>query len=304
MLFYFLGLTTVFTQPKAIEIEYKRNDDNSVDFTYIKHKPGSFQVVMTFSQLSNCRQGKYSAIIKAKTGRLLRLKPIDPEQPINFAYSTRTGRGTPNPKIDPELKYLLPFATGKTVSVDESTQLRAQYFKAKANASWKAFHFNLPEAETVYAIRKGIVVEIKDGQKHEVSNNISYTSKLNEVLIEHKDGTYGRYSGFARGSITVKLGQMVYPRTQLGKLTQFNERDYRLYLMVYYLTQNIEDYKKQSLQSEDTHGYVDPWFVTEKGVVKLQDDHQYTVQLNEEVILQEFSRREKKRYKKDPVSFQ
>jgi len=86
----------------------------------------------------------------------------------------------------------------------------------EAEKTWKAYVVNLQTPDTVYCMRKGIVVDIKRGENSDTSMEKAYTSKTNQILVEHNDGTYSKYIGFDNDKIFVKLGQTVYPQSQLG----------------------------------------------------------------------------------------
>lgn len=45
--------------------------------------------------------------------------------------------------------------------------------------------------------------------------------------MEHEDGTIAIYNGFKKNLIFVKLGQTVYPQTELGVIEEFNPGVYR-----------------------------------------------------------------------------
>lgn len=93
-------------------------------------------------------------------------------------------------------------------------------------------------ADTIYNMRKGIVIDVINEFKTDSLDAYKYTSKMNKIFIEHDDGTIARYVGFNSKSIFIKPGQTVYPQTKLGVLDIFNNSVYRLYFDIYYLKKN------------------------------------------------------------------
>lgn len=288
-------------QKRVLDISYERNKDNSVAINYTKNAPGSYYVQVRFPILENCIQGEFSTVVKDLGGTLLTLLPMNQNQPIRFSTSTSYSRGEPNPKVDKDFVYMLPYKKGKTVKIIEATSLNEKYFGKKKIDSWKSFIVDTKSKDSIFAMRKGIVIEIVN--KHEAisTNNARYTSSLNYIIIEHQDGTTSTFKGLNKDSFFVKEGQTVYPQSKLGVLNIFDESKYRLYFHVSYLVDN----KNTNNSKEKMHReFVDPIFLTKKGETKLNHGNEFTVGFSEALLKEEFSRREKKKFKKNPQLFQ
>ena len=54
----------------------------------------------------------------------------------------------------------------------------------------KEFQFKTEQSEDVLAARKGLVVEVTDEFTGDSSLNHTFIRSVNEVLIEHRDGTF------------------------------------------------------------------------------------------------------------------
>jgi hypothetical protein len=113
------------------------------------------------------------------------------------------------------------------------------------------------------------------------------------------------YNGFKKNLIFVKLGQTVYPQTELGVIDEFNSNVYRADISIAFLSdKSFNSITMQSLQNyKSKYEFVTPYFVTEKGVEKLVSNTEYTSVCNEIVFSEELSRSEKKKYLKDPALF-
>jgi len=58
-------ISQLYSQRDIIEIEYKANQDNSVNFNYKKKSPGNYFVMLKFSNLSNTRARYFNKVIKS-----------------------------------------------------------------------------------------------------------------------------------------------------------------------------------------------------------------------------------------------
>ena len=121
---------------------------------------------------------------------------------------------------------------------------------------------------------------------------------MNEITVEHPDGTLARYRGFKKG-VFVKLGQTVYPATPLGINTRFNasNANYNVSLYVFYLkSDDIESQRQATLKtSRSFYGFVTPhFFVDGQPSIVLQDKTEYIAANTEEIMRLELSKKELK----------
>lgn len=279
-----------------IELSYERKSDNTVDFNYSKKVFGTYYLLVEFNDLSNAIQSSYGKHVSGNIGHFYTLKPSDPNQGIGFSYSYRFQRGKFKPRIKDDLIYLLPFRKGVKSKMYDLSYLGSKLGKVKSS-TWKAFQFLTDKEEVVVAVRKGLVVEVTDEFSNDTTKNYSYKRSVNEVLIEHKDGTLANYTGFKAGSIKVKEGQYVNPHDELGLSGRYNSRkQHQLRLMIYYL--NTRDISGIDTDEERANqfAYLNPIFYYKGGNSILLQGNEYVAECNDEIIKQEFSRREKKKY--------
>ena len=221
------SLFKVHAQESQIKVSQRINDDRSVNFSYDKSDPGSFTIVIKFTELTNSSGPmECEFTLKGTSGSFMNLRPENKMLNIGFNYSSYYIRGKLNPKFDADFVYLLPYKTGTKVRAAESSYVMTQYFGKTAPQDWKAYRFYTKDEDTVTAVRKGVVVELKDGFDPEKPDEVKFTTKVNEITIEHTDGTIARYTGFKKGSFAVKLGQTVFPGTALGLNSRANGNDY------------------------------------------------------------------------------
>ena len=296
----------IHSQKKKIEVKYEIKSDRSIDFYYEKNMPGSYYLTLKFDNLENCSNNKiYKKVIKNDSGSLLILEPQNKDKGISFSYKTKYIIGNPDPKINENIVYSLPFKVGKSIKIVEASNVGEKYFGSEKPIDWKSFIVYSNEPDTIYSMRKGIVVKIIDEYQNDDKINKAFTTKRNLILIEHKDGTYATYKGFNKNEIFVKLGQKVYPHTILGKLEKFNKTSYRLDFNSFHYLNNLLDDTENTLKNRNHKiKYLNPIFLSDNLNTKIKSKEIYKVSFNEELKLKEFSKREKKKYKKNPNNFQ
>lgn len=200
---------------------------------------------------------------------------------------------------------MLPFKAGKSIEIIEASNVGGKYFGSEKPIDWKSFIVYSNESDTIFSMRKGIVIKIIDEYENDDKVNKTYTSDKNRILIEHEDGSYAAYKGFDKNKIFVKLGKEVYPHTTLGQLEKFNITNYRLDFNVFYYLENLLDDTKSTLKNRNYKAkYLNPIFFTDNQNTKIKSGENYKVSYNQEIKLQEFSKIEKKKYKKNSNGYQ
>lgn len=304
LLFFTIGLTGS-AQNHSIEITSEMKEDRSVDFIFEKKDVGSFYLNLTFDRLENASPTSYKGTVNSSQGKLLSIKPLNADRSVGYSYKYTYIRGQLNPKIDTSFVYLLPVSKGKTVKALNHFNINAMYFGSVQPKNWKSFQFNVESGDTVFAARKGLVVEVKDGIDPNPSANVSYSSNSNSILIEHEDGTLGNYYVLKKGSLMVKPGQVVYPHTPLALAGTYDlESNSQIRFCVYYLAEdNLEKSDQTTLATKKNfYAFVNPLFFTSEGGVYLKAQQNYTVDFKEEHIMKELNKREKKKLETQKLS--
>lgn len=294
----------ILSQEKNISIIVKRNNDKSVDISYTKKVPGSYYLKLELINLTNSYSNGYNGVINSYRGNLLHLKPINNKSSINFSYTFSYTMGNNKAKIDSLFTYTLPIKKGMNVKIYEASFLGERYFGSEKPLNWKSYAIRSKEPDTIFAMRKGIVVKIVDDFEGNSSPEIAYTSKRNYIVVEHEDGSYASYKGLNKNTLYVKLGQTVYPHSKIGILENFGGDYYKLDFSIYQLHFTDINRKNQTLKSQNSGlKYITPYFLTNKGVVILENNNEYISELNETILFEEFSKREIKKYLKNPNDF-
>lgn len=288
--FILLCNTCTICAQNVLTVDSKRNDDKSVDFFYNKTKPGTYTVVVTFRSLENAYYTPEKYLVTNFDGPLFTLKPTDPNKGISYSYSYRYIQGTFKPKgVDTSFVYLLPFEKEKIIQAAEHSNLGEVYLKQARPKGWKAYQFRGEALDSVYAARKGIVINVRD--EFEQDTTAIFTSKTNQVVVEHPDGSVAVYKGFKKKGIVVKEGENIFPHTFLGVLgNELVTHKKYLSFMVYYLSDlGFEENKRP----ETT--FITPRFLTASGSIILTNRQKYTAAVSDEIITKEMTRREGKK---------
>lgn len=284
----------ITAQERVLELNPVRNPDNSIDFFYVKNKPGSYTVKIKFKNVINCNAVDYEDVVQDSSGKLLTIDPIDKKKPINYSSTLSYSFGNNKPKVDSLFQYILPFRKGKNKTFFESQNSEEKYLGKEKPEDWKSYFTGSNKPDTIYAMRKGIVVKIMD----EFANDtlVKSTTKKNSVTIEHADGTIAYYKGFKLHQIAVKLGETVYPATQLGILEMNKGASYFLNFGIYYFADDVLDKDPNATlkTAKSSHVYLTPYFYTKEGLTKIIPKNKYTADYDDLILTKEFTKKELK----------
>jgi len=295
ILLYLLIYEVNYAQIKTLEITTERNKDKGYVFKYTKSVCGTYCITVKLKNANNVLNDTYKQTVNSYSGVLFTVEPADRYNPVNFSsYSYSFTRGIPNPKIDTSFVYAMPFPPGKEFAFNYLSNIKQVYFKNENAPDFKAFNFSSPSNDTACSVRKGIVIQTLDKYEMDTTLEKSYTSNHNFVLIEQPDGTLASYSGFKKGAIFVKEGQTVYPYTPLGLLAHYDSRKmYDLRLMIYFNKDvGPDEEKTTNRNSKSPWGYINPEFLTPKGVTRLSKRETYKSVFNEYVFDREMTKGE------------
>jgi hypothetical protein len=293
-LLFWISFTVAQTQERPITVNAVKNQNNSVDISYEKSKPGTYTVQLKFKNLDNTSINDFVKIIKDKSGILCTLRPKDPNQGIGYTYSVTYAPGNFKAKVDSTYRYLLPFKNGKNYLVYESKNVNEVYFNKKREIVFKSYAIRAKNQDSIYAMRKGIVIEVANKQSNKIQEeDLVFTTQRNCIRVEHEDGTYATYNGFKSGSISVKEGDTVYPSSFLGVIDEFKKENFLFNFDVYYPVKEINNNDFKSMLS---HNYLTPYFHTTAGDVQLVDGKEYTAVVKDEFISTEMSKKEIKAF--------
>lgn len=284
LLIFLCANSFIFSQKSdGIEVKHTFNPDKTSDLSYKKNYPGSIYLKVKFKK-TNTFASDFEKLITNDYGNLIHFGPSNPNKDINIKFKFSYTKGNPNPKIDSLFHYVLPFKKGKNVQT-ESILYTYVPLKDRFDLILPIYFVRTEVADTICAMRRGIVVEITNECVEDPKEIDVFYSKKNEVIIEHSDGTCALYSGFKKNEIFVKLGQIINTNDELGILEKLNNNFYYLFFKIFYLKKETDINYKADFDSR-IHFTLTPYFYTSNGLSKLKDNNYYTVDFTSEIISQ------------------
>jgi len=294
--FLLFSAEKIYSQNQKVFVTRVKNLDNSVVFNYSKEEVGSYFVEIELEKIQNVADSttlkkKYAFNMNEKSGTLFKLFPSDKNKEIFCSYTFSFTKGTIKPKVDYSINYLLPFEKNKNVVILESKR-----FNVKPEI-WKNYLVYSKTKDTIFAMRKGIVVDIR---KFAITNiadadGQSSTNYRTEVIVEHADGTNASYSGLDEKSLFVSLNQTIYPHSRIGVIDDIKSNgNYSFRFNIYYFgSEDSDDIKNSSKIIERS---VVPFFLTQGGIHKLKNESNYIATYNDSILTQEMTGEEKDKY--------
>ncbi|NVJ45592.1 MAG: hypothetical protein HWE07_00650 [Cytophagia bacterium] len=288
-------VSSSIAQENAIRVNHEYDQQNE-EFVISADNFSStyYTVVIKFNKLyslSSTTKLPAIKIVPPGTHRLFKLEKSGTGQP-DFSYVYAYWKGVANPKIE-EVAYTLPFSASLKARVKEIGSL-SEFLNQDTDDDYYSIGFSLVDGDTILASRKGVIEAIED-QKQTENLGYTFTRDRNYIRIRHDDGTIANYWNFKNSSSLVDVGTEVLPGTPLAIAAQTGETgDALLMLSFFYLVvepSDFTDYKEW-----DSYKYFQPKFAQEGGADILKDGSTYSGFINDELVTQEMSRRQKKKY--------
>ena len=283
-------------QEYPFELSSRYDDQRNAIIEVVRHDGGAYSVVLELSDLSNFTTQKFHRRRVVSVGNLLTLKPEEADKESLFGYKYSYIPGSVNPrKVDDRFIYRLPFSVEANREARELYDAYARHFgKNDKSVNFKAFQFIADRTDTVYAVRKGVVIRVVDRYDPITDmGEVSMNTDNNQVFVEHADGTIARYGVLEKGSITVEPTDTVYPGTPIALAGTLDGEIYQMQFFIYYQTDNLNDIRSLSDYSVTVHG-INPLFSTSEGVTTLKPGASYTPAVSHELVTAEMTKKEVK----------
>jgi len=299
-LFFIFFFSTIIAlnvnaQRDYIEVSNEVKDDR-YEFYGINTSSRVITVVVFFPKLQYLRSTSrlpFVAAIQPGRKRLFQLEKDGTGTP-DFSYRYWSFYGVANPKVK-DVLYAMPFKAEGKIKVMKVQQAR-ELLGQEGTEGFRYYSFRLEPGTVITAARGGRIERIvSDNQGND--NSLDYTRKRNQIEVRHKDGTLGVYQNFANGSSKVKKGDDVLTGQALA-LADDNSKTGRgsLIFGITYLEVKVEDDRDPKEWS--TLKYVHPKFKLQSGEEYIDFSKEYGSFVDEALITQEMSKREKKKYLK------
>lgn len=205
----------------------------------------------------------------------------DKTKGFNYRYTYSMYRGDPKSKVNVDFAYALPTSNGAS-AMPRTTQNREGY-----QLSFEVV------SDTVYACREGVMCN-DDLSDHTAKGHKKFNGRhsMAQVTLYHKDGSFGEY--VFKGKSLVYPGQQVKMGQPIGIIETILDK-YFINFAVYFLDKNkVED---NSVGNKHTH--FRPFFQTgNAGKLRLEREQTYVCELTDEMLMQDMSKKEQKRFLK------
>jgi hypothetical protein len=218
---------------------------------------------------------------------------------FNWGYAYQ--KGTANPKMA-EISYALPVAVGKQTKTLKLNSINESYGDGKNEEDFYAIGFRLEEGDTIFSVRAGQVISV-DEDSQVKGENMTFSRSRNKIEVEHKDGTIASYSIFKANSAMVEVGDNLLAGMPIALAggEQYNN-GYQVRLSVYYL--KFDEEARTYDRDFFSYGYQKIKFKTaDEQPKELMPNIKYRGYIDEQMITQEMSKREKKPYNKSKSTF-
>ena len=293
------GASQVYAQraDDPIQLTADFNEAGDLVVKAEKSRLGTYSAAIDFQNVQNLTvPSRYRVAIRS-SGPLIVLKNRGYSQSTHCGWKSIFVLGDRSAKPDTSFIYRLPCSPARgATQVRFAQEDKSLFFHTAPPKNWAAFCFFLNRGDTVYAIRKGLVVEIKEQGTSETGKpGVVYTSDHNYVQVEHADGTIATYNVLEPGSVCVKLGDTVYPDTPLALVGSFDGTQYRVALTLHYIADRVfEKGNAYSYERAFESIFINPVFATADGNRMLVSQNRYTAVVAPELITKEMTKREMK----------
>lgn len=276
-------------------IRTQRNENNSVDFILEnKTRPGTLTVFLTLRDLQNCNtaSGTFRYETRYTGTRLLSLRPADDTRGVRYGYSYRFFLGPVDKEPDTAFVYRMPTTVRWPVRVSRGVSVYDRFRKEKKGAL--GLHFEMEKGDTVYAMRRGTVVEVGIPEREPDAPAVSFTSESPDLLVEQPDGTLAWYICLDGDNVLVEVGDEVLPGTPLALAGSYDGEYYKTAVQIYwYETDPDRDWNDGYAVSKRLF----PRFQTTDGVLIPKHGGVYTPVFTPEMQTRELTAKELKKWR-------
>jgi hypothetical protein len=255
-----------------------------------------YTVIIYFTELSGFSNligtNTYMTTINEGNTQLLKLVTDKNagSRALNYRYTYYPGiafRKAPNSYAH----YLLPLSEHKTTRASKISSI-SKIFDQTTDSDVFSDGFTYKLGDTICASRAGIIYNIFDESKEGEGRNTYFSSQRNNIGIQHKDGTVGRYSLLAPIKSLVENGDFVIPGQPIAYFNKESDK-YILLFAVFYLDES----KLKSENNKEVYKVLPANFYINdvEHSIMLQGNQTYTNTKSEKIIVEELSKKEKKK---------
>ena len=295
----FLWIAITSHAQSQVEVKVDQNNQGEFVFTGTNHAYCDYTIRIEFLTFQNLKTNKNLPFISSVLPghqRLFELEPVSDMLAPAFNFRYKTIKGRLKPDVDEEVIYLLPFKNGpvRVMPIERIESLLGQ----KAPSGFKAIGFEMDHGDTVFACRRGVVSDIQE-QTDSYHNTMNYFHNRNFVEIFHEDGSFAKYEPLAKEKLLVHPGDFIEAGDPIGIVDASEDNEHTVLIFSnFYLSEIDWDFKAK----KSPYNFQSVTFFTSKNSeIRLVEGKQYYSDHAEEYIIQEMSKRERKKWKKEKV---
>ena len=211
---------------------------------------------------------------------------------MRYGYSYRFLLGPVDKEPDTAFVYRMPTTVRWPVRVSRGVSVYDRFRKEKKGAL--GLHFEMEKGDTVYAMRRGTVVEVGIPEREPDAPAVSFTSESPDLLVEQPDGTLAWYICLDGDNVLVEVGDEVLPGTPLALAGSYDGERYKVSVQTFWWESNPDPKERERKPFIRKHFF--PQFVTEEGVVCVEKGVYRPVE-TEELVIREMNRKELKKHR-------
>jgi hypothetical protein len=296
----FILFPAISFSQQVLEVKYETDSKGNYKFSCQNHGYCNYIVEVNFFDLQNVRADvklPYMGTVQPGQNSLFTLTKDNASQAPNFRYSYRYVKGCVKPKINMGFTYLLPVAAGEEVQSREMEYFLKRFANDPEPPDWYALAISMKPGDTIYASRGGTVTEAKD-DAYLKQSGYELASTDNYIEVYHDDCSFARYQVFRDKSIFVKPGDHVVAGEPIGIVggEKYVSGPHLRFCVYYTIDKDpFTDYEKTGRSSRFAYVPVQFW-TKDTGKQKLVNNSKYVSEHPTELITQEMSKRELKKW--------
>lgn len=207
-----LLVNIAFSQQEHLVISSEKSEKGEV-FVYAEntsYAPYTVTVNTTLTGFTADKKLPVIKVVQGKTKELLLTLTMKPGlKKYGYSFKSDSYMGDANARHNDSYTYQLPFKKGESYLVSQG------YYGNVSHHDIKALDFSMEEGTKVYAMREGIVVDVKeDSNKGCPSEECLKLS--NFVTVLHDDHSFSEYAHLKKNGAVVKEGDKVNAGDLIG----------------------------------------------------------------------------------------
>lgn len=272
--FIFSSMLFCQSVDSSILIEALNNKDGSITYRYKKNLPGTYVIVLYFTELENAVHTETNYTVQKPEDTLFVLFREDPRKEIKQKFKFYYLLANPNPNLVDQMIYEPPVPKGESIKVGVITNLSRVTDTGDDNP-YQLVTFISDKPFEARAAKDGKVVKIVNDFPTNTVEEFRIKNRINYVTLEHDDGTYTKYKGLKDSTIVVGLGDELQAGDVLGTTDFYDKNMQAILIFEPYYWELLYPFAR-SVKPKDRYKshYIEPYFKVNNNVISLKEGTQ------------------------------